>query len=105
MLVPDLLIFNFNPLEKIKLKQIRSNLGYDNEEDEDNPNLLGCVQTILTKASNSFCSTSNPESYSVRSYEPRKFVNLLLMSIHSKMSDSTKSFICRVYNLHVEIIK
>jgi hypothetical protein len=57
MLVPNLLISNFNPLEKIKLKQISSNLGYENEEDKDNHNLLGCVQTVLTKASNSFCST------------------------------------------------
>jgi hypothetical protein len=57
MLVPNLLISNFNPLEKIKLKQISSNLGYENKEDKDNHNLLGCVQTILTKASNSFCST------------------------------------------------
>ena len=47
-------------MKKIKLKQIGSNLGYNNEEDEDNPNLIVCVQTILTKASNSLCSTSNP---------------------------------------------
>lgn len=35
------------------------------EKDEDIPNLLGYVQTISTKVSNSICSTQNPQSYSV----------------------------------------
>jgi hypothetical protein len=71
------------------------------EKDEDNHNLLGCVQTILITASNSVCFTPHPQSYSVQSYEPGKLVDFLPMSPHSKMSDSTESFTCKVHNLHI----
>ena len=75
------------------------------EKDEDNLNLLGCVQTIFTQASNNVCSTSHPLSYSVHSYKPKKLVNLFPMSPHIKMSNLTESFECKVYNLRVEIIE
>lgn len=35
------------------------------EKDEDNHNVLGCVQTISTIASNSVCSTHHSQSYNV----------------------------------------
>ena len=35
------------------------------KKDEDNHNLLGCVQTISTTTSNSVCSTHHPQSYNV----------------------------------------
>jgi hypothetical protein len=66
------------------------------EEDKNNSNLLGYVQTISIKASNSAWFTSHLQSNSVHSYEPRKFVDLLSMSPYSKMFESTKSFACRV---------
>ena len=75
------------------------------EKEEDNSDLLGNIQTISTKASNSVCSTPQPQSYSVFSYELRKHVDHLSMSPHLKMSDSIESFACRIHNLHVEIIK
>jgi hypothetical protein len=75
------------------------------EEDENIPNLLGYVQTISTKASNSVCSTPHFPSYSVHNYEPRKPIDLLPISFHSKMSDLTELFACIVYILHVDIIK
>jgi hypothetical protein len=43
-------------------------------KDEDNLNLLGCVQTISTKASNSVCSAPYPQSYNFHSYKPKKFL-------------------------------
>ena len=75
------------------------------EEDENISNLLGYVQTISTKASNSVCSTLDPRSYSVHNYKPKKPIDLLSMSFHSKMFDSTELFACIVYILHVDIIK
>ena len=75
------------------------------EKDHNNYNLLGFVQTISTKVSNSICSTPHPRSYSFYSYEPRKPAYLIFMSIHSKIYDSTESFACRVHNLHIEVIK
>jgi len=75
------------------------------EKDEYNSNLLGYVQIISTKALNSVCSSSHPQLYSVYSYESRKLVDFLFMSCHAKMLDSAKSFACRIYNLHVEIIE
>jgi len=63
------------------------------------------MSTISTKAFNSVCSTPYPQSYSIHSYEPRKLVDHLSMSPHSKMSDSAESFAYRIHNLHVEIIK
>ena len=78
---------------------------YQVKDDGDNPNILGCVQTILIKASNSVCFNSHYQLYSVHSYEPRKLVDLFHMSSHYKIFDSTESFACRFYNLHVDIIK
>jgi hypothetical protein len=75
------------------------------EKDEYIPNLLGYVQVIFTKALNSVCSNSHPQSYSVYRYKPRKLVDFLFMSCHAKMFDSAKSFACRIPNLHVEIIE
>jgi len=46
-----------------------------------------------------------PQSYRARNYKPRKPIDLLLMSSHSKISNSTESFACKVHNLYVEIIK
>jgi len=74
------------------------------KKDGDNSNLLGYVQTISIKASDSVCFTTQPQSYSVYSYEPRKLVDLYVSS-HSKISYSTELFVCRVHNFHVEIIK
>jgi hypothetical protein len=71
----------------------------------DNSNLLGCVQTILIKASNSVCFNSRYQLYSVHSYKPRKLVDLFLMSSHYKIFDSIESFACRFHNLRVDIIK
>jgi hypothetical protein len=59
----------------------------------------------LIKASNSVCFNSHYQLYSVHSYEPRKLVDLFHMSPHYKIFDSTESFACRFYNLHVDIIK
>jgi hypothetical protein len=59
----------------------------------------------LIKASNSVCFNSHYQLYSVHSYEPRKLVDLFHMSSHYKIFDSTESFACRFYNLHVDIIK
>ena len=75
------------------------------KEDEDNPDLLGYAQTISTRASNSVCSTSHPQSYSVYNYKPRKPINLLSISLYIKIFDSTKFFVSRIHNLHVKIIK
>jgi hypothetical protein len=41
----------------------------------------------------------------VHSYKHKKLVDFLPMSPHSKISDLTKFCVCRVYNLHIEIIK
>ena len=75
------------------------------EEDKDNLNLLCYVQAIYTKVLNRACFTPHSQSYSVHSYKPRKPVDLLSMSPHSKRSDSAKVFAYRVHNLHVKIIK
>ena len=75
------------------------------EENEDNLNLRGCVQIISSKAWNSLCSISKSQSYSVHNYKFRKSVDLLPMFAHIKMSYPIKSFVCRVYNLRIEIIK
>ena len=69
------------------------------------PNLLCYIQTISIKASNSVCSTPHYQPYNVHSYEPKKLVDLLHMSPHSKMYDLTESFACRVHNFYIEIIK
>ena len=41
----------------------------------------------------------------VHGYEPRKVVNLLSMSPHSKIFDLFESFACTIHNLQVGIIK
>jgi len=41
------------------------------EKDEDNPNLLGCVQTISTQTLNSVCLIPYPQLYSVHSYKSK----------------------------------
>jgi hypothetical protein len=75
------------------------------KEDEDNPDLLGYVQTISIKASNSVYSTPNPQSYSVYNYKPRKHIDLSSMSPYIKIFDSSKFFVSKIHNLHVKIIK
>jgi len=42
------------------------------EEDEDNTSLLDCVHTISTQISNNICLISDPQSFSVHSYRPKK---------------------------------
>ena len=49
-------------------------------------------------ALNSVCITPHPQSYRARNYKPRKPIDLLLMSSRSKISNSTKSFACKVHN-------
>jgi hypothetical protein len=51
------------------------------------------------------CSIPYSQSYKVHGHKPKMQVNLSFWSPHSKMFDSVKFFSCRVYNLHVKIIK
>ena len=75
------------------------------EEDEDNIDFLGYDQIISVTAFDSVFFTPYPQSYSVHSYKPRKLVDHLYMYLHPKTSNSSESFTCKIYNLHVEIIK
>ena len=67
------------------------------EEDEDNHNLLGYVQTTSTKTSNNICSTPHPQSYSVHSHKPRK-LNIFFLCL------LTLKYLIQLCHLHVEFI-
>jgi len=41
----------------------------------------------------------------VNGYKPRKPLDLLPMSIHTRVSESAESFARRIQDLHIEIIK
>lgn len=41
----------------------------------------------------------------VHGYKPRKPLDLLPMSLHARVSESAKSFACRIQDLHVKITK
>jgi hypothetical protein len=75
------------------------------EEDEDNPSLLDCVNTISTQVSNNVCHIPHPQSFSVHSYKPEESIEHLPISPHDRMSKSAESLPCRVHNLHIEIMK
>jgi len=75
------------------------------EEDEDNPTLLDCVHTISTQVSNNVCLIPHPQSFSVHNYKPENPIEYFPISPHDRMSKLTESLPCRVYNLHIEIMK
>ena len=41
----------------------------------------------------------------VHGYKPRKPLNLLPISLHARVSESAKSFACRIQDLRIEITK
>jgi hypothetical protein len=75
------------------------------EEDEDNPSLLDCVHSISIQVSNNVCLIPHFQSFSVHSYKREKPSEHLPISPHNRMSKSAESLACRVYNLHIEIMK
>jgi hypothetical protein len=75
------------------------------KKDGDNPSLLDCAHTISTQVSNNVCLIPHPQSFSVHSYKPEKPIEHLPISLHDRMSKSAELLPCKVYNLHIEIMK
>jgi hypothetical protein len=55
------------------------------EEDENDPNILVCVQTMSIKVSNNVSSTPHPWSYSIYSQNPKNHVYLFFISLQVRM--------------------